>query len=83
MKPSETIIPLISRDTIPRLEWIRCRAFAEGRSTYDSIIADPVHTNHCSEYLINMTTWGIDFRTMPIKVFVGYAGCYYKGDVMD
>ncbi|RDW71569.1 hypothetical protein BP6252_08132 [Coleophoma cylindrospora] len=54
------------------------RAFAEGRGAYDSIIADERHTMHCSEYLINMTDWAIDFRTMPIKVFVGYAGCYLE-----
>lgn len=57
------------------------RAWSEGRSYYDSILASGEHTIHCSEYLMNMTDWGTDFRSMPIKVWVGYAGCYVKNEI--
>jgi hypothetical protein len=54
------------------------RAFFEGRKYLDSIIVDEEHTIHCSKYLIEMSEWGPDFTQIPIKVFVGYAGCHVK-----
>lgn len=54
------------------------RAFFEGRKNLDSIIVDEKHTIHCSKYLIERSEWGPDFTKIPIKVFVGYAGCHVK-----
>lgn len=54
------------------------RAFAEGRTRFDSITADQAHTDHCADYLVNMTDFGSDLRTAPIQVFVGFGGCYLK-----
>jgi hypothetical protein len=44
------------------------RALSEGRKYLDSIIVDEEHTMHCSQYLIEMSERGPDFRVMPIKV---------------
>ena len=52
------------------------RMFAEGRKIVDSITADYEHVSHCSKYLIDMTDRGQDFRTVPLRVDVGFAGCY-------
>lgn len=52
------------------------RAFAEGRRHIDSITADREHTYHCSQYLMDMTELGPDLRTVPLRVDVGFAGCY-------
>lgn len=54
------------------------RAFSEGRPYLDSITADREHTLHCVKYLIDMTDRGPDFRHMPIRVDVGFAGCYVR-----
>ncbi|KAK1973471.1 hypothetical protein LZ30DRAFT_743489 [Colletotrichum cereale] len=54
------------------------RAFAEERVALDTIIADKDHTEHCSQFLMDMTEKGPDYRNMPIKTFVGYAGCWIK-----
>ena len=52
------------------------RAFSEGRKIIDSITADPEHTHHCSQYLMDMTELGPDLRTVPLVVNVGFAGCF-------
>lgn len=54
------------------------RAFFEGRRNLDSIIASGHHTEHCSQFLVDMSDNGPDYRNMPIKTHVGYAGCWVK-----
>jgi hypothetical protein len=54
------------------------RAFFEGRQNLDTLIASKAHTLHCSQYLIDMTEKGPDYWNMPIKTWVGYAGCWLK-----
>lgn len=54
------------------------RAFSEGWKYVDQILMDPKHTMHCSQFLMDMTEHGQDYRTMPIKVFVGKAGCHVR-----
>jgi hypothetical protein len=54
------------------------RAFFEGRRNLDSIIASSKHTLHCSQFFIDMSERGPDYRNMPIKTHVGYAGCWVK-----
>jgi hypothetical protein len=54
------------------------RAFFEGRTNIDTIIASEKHTIHCSQFLIDMTEKGPDYWNMPIKTWVGYGGCWSK-----
>lgn len=54
------------------------RAFFEERRGLDSIIVDQEHTDHCSDFLVRMTEFGPDFSRIPIKVEVGFAGCYVR-----
>ncbi|KAH6719398.1 hypothetical protein BKA61DRAFT_571416 [Leptodontidium sp. MPI-SDFR-AT-0119] len=54
------------------------KAFMEGRNYLDSIVVDEEHTMHCSDFLVKMSERGPDFRTMPIKVHVGFAGCHIR-----
>ncbi|KAK3179424.1 hypothetical protein OEA41_005546 [Lepraria neglecta] len=54
------------------------RALYEERRGLDSIIVDEEHTLHCSNFLIRMTEHGPDFSKVPIKVEVGFAGCYLR-----
>ncbi|KAE8163770.1 hypothetical protein BDV40DRAFT_299114 [Aspergillus tamarii] len=54
------------------------RAFFEERDNLDTIIADREHTMHCSQFLMDMSDKGPDYRNMPIKTWVGYAGCWVK-----
>ncbi|KAF2223389.1 hypothetical protein BDZ85DRAFT_172817, partial [Elsinoe ampelina] len=53
-------------------------AFYRERGYYDSLIVDPEHTDHCVDFLIDMTDHGVDFRKIPIKVEVGFAGCWVQ-----
>lgn len=56
------------------------RAFSEGGGrALDSLIVDGEHTMHCSDFLVRMTDYGVDMRTIPIEVEVGFAGCYVRG----
>lgn len=52
------------------------RAFSEGRTAMDSIILDSKHTTHCSQFLMDMSDNGPDYRSMPIKTWVGIAACH-------
>ncbi|GAB1316885.1 hypothetical protein MFIFM68171_07095 [Madurella fahalii] len=56
------------------------RAFAENRAVLDWVVADEEHTMHCAQFLVDMTETegGLDYRHMPIKVFVGYAPCWVR-----
>lgn len=54
------------------------RAFADERPNIDTVIADEEHTMHCAQFLIDMSENGPDYKSIPIKVFVGYAGCWAK-----
>ena len=56
------------------------RALSEERAGLDSLIVDGEHTVHCSDFLIRMTEHGPDFSKIPIKVEVGFAGCYVRDD---
>ena len=56
------------------------RAFVEQRRGIDTVIADEEHTMHCSQFLIDMSEKGPDWRSVPIKVFVKYAGCFVKDE---
>ncbi|KAL9065630.1 MAG: hypothetical protein Q9157_007406 [Trypethelium eluteriae] len=56
------------------------RAFFEGRTQLDTIIASERHTTHCSQFLIDMTAKGPDYWNMPIKTWVGYGGCWSKNE---
>ena len=56
------------------------RALSEKRARLDSLIVDEEHTMHCSDFLIRMTEHGPDFSKIPIKVEVGFAGCYVRED---
>ncbi|KAM4063789.1 hypothetical protein HRG_006900 [Hirsutella rhossiliensis] len=55
------------------------RAFAENRRFFDSIIADAMHTMHCSNFLVDMTDNGMDYWNRSIAVEVGFAGCLKRG----
>ena len=55
------------------------KAFFEGRQKLDTLIASKSHTLHCSQFLIDMTENGPDYWNMPIKTWVGYAGCWVRG----
>jgi hypothetical protein len=57
------------------------QAFYEGGLVFDTIIASKEHTEHCAQFLIDMTDWKApheEFRELPIPVFVGQAGCFVK-----
>lgn len=54
------------------------RAFFEQRKNIDAIIADKSHTMHCSQFLIDMSDRGTDFWNVPIRVYVGKAGCWIR-----
>lgn len=55
------------------------RAFFEGGGrALDSLIVDPEHTMHCSDFLVRMTEFGVDMRSIPIQVEVGFAGCWVR-----
>jgi hypothetical protein len=54
------------------------RAFIEGGRYYDELITDAQHTHHCSQFLINITESGPDYRRMPIQTFVGHSGCWKR-----
>jgi len=47
----------------------------EERLTFDAVVANPGHTEHCAQYLIDATSsdWG-----EPTRVEVGFAGCWVK-----
>ncbi|KAI4180235.1 MAG: hypothetical protein LQ346_007037 [Caloplaca aetnensis] len=53
--------------------------FDGGGRALDSLIVDPEHTMHCSDFLVRMTEYGVDMRAIPIQVEVGFAGCWVKG----
>ncbi|WQF83001.1 hypothetical protein CDEST_08015 [Colletotrichum destructivum] len=53
-------------------------AFYEERVALDTIIASVEHTMHCSQFLIDMSDKGPDYRNMPIKTWVGHAGCWLR-----
>lgn len=53
------------------------RAWTEGWTYLDD---DPVHTIHCSKYLVDWTDKiQNDYRTTAIKVVVGHEGCHVLG----
>jgi hypothetical protein len=54
------------------------KAFSDGRSYFDSLVVDQHHTQHCSDYLVKMSESGGKLREIPLKVFVGFAGCHIK-----
>jgi len=54
------------------------RAFFEQRAHLDTLITDEEHTMHCSQFLIDMSDNGPDYRTWPIKTWVGYSGCWVR-----
>lgn len=57
------------------------QAFYDGGLVFDTIIASKEHTEHCAQFLVDMTDWKDpheEFREMPIPVFVGQAGCFVK-----
>lgn len=62
-----------------RKQW---RAFVGGRTKLDSLIIYEEHTMHCAQFLVAKTENGIDYWHMPIKTWVGFAGCYVKDDGM-
>jgi hypothetical protein len=56
------------------------RAWSEGWSYLDDVLVDPVHTMHCSKYLVDLTDrFENDFRVHAIKVEVGHVGCHVLG----
>jgi hypothetical protein len=56
------------------------RAWSEGWTYLDDVLVDPVHTMHCSKYLVDLTDrFENDFRTHAIKVEVGHVGCHVLG----
>ncbi|EXJ58088.1 hypothetical protein A1O7_05512 [Cladophialophora yegresii CBS 114405] len=53
------------------------RAFSEGWRYLDDVLVDPVHTMHCSKYLVDWTDkFENEYRTTAIKVHVGHVGCH-------
>lgn len=57
------------------------RAFFEGSGrALDSLIVDREHTMHCSDFLVRMTEFGVDMRSVPIEVEVGFAGCWIRDE---
>lgn len=56
------------------------RAWTEGWTYLDDVLVDPVHTMHCSKYLVDWTDkFENDYRTTAIKVVVGHGGCHVLG----
>jgi hypothetical protein len=47
----------------------------EERQALDTIIASPGHTDHCAQYLIDVTA---DDWTQPTQVEMGFGGCWIK-----
>ncbi|OAP64498.1 hypothetical protein AYL99_00470 [Fonsecaea erecta] len=53
------------------------RAWSEGWRYLDDVLVDPVHTMHCSKYLVDWTDkFENEYRTTAIKVQVGHVGCH-------
>ncbi|KIY02392.1 uncharacterized protein Z520_02530 [Fonsecaea multimorphosa CBS 102226] len=53
------------------------RAWSEGWRYLDDVLVDPVHTMHCSKYLVDWTDKiPNEYRTTAIKVQVGHVGCH-------
>ncbi|KAK8100771.1 hypothetical protein PG999_011145 [Apiospora kogelbergensis] len=53
----------------------------ERRAAFDSVIADPFHTEHCSQYLLDapgMAMKGGEVEST--KTFVGFAGCWVRDE---
>ncbi|KAK5050519.1 hypothetical protein LTR84_003800 [Exophiala bonariae] len=47
----------------------------EERSAFDSVIVTPYHTDHCAQYLSDVTAQNL---TSSTRVEVGFAGCWMK-----
>ena len=65
-----------------RRQW---RAFSENWRYFDAIIADAEHTEHCAQFLVDMTENpnSTDWRRVPISVEVGFAGCIDRAQIDD
>lgn len=48
----------------------------EARPAFDSVIVTPYHTDHCAQYLSDVTAQNL---TSSTRVEVGFAGCWIKG----
>ena len=59
------------------------RAFYEERIYVDTLIGSFDHTMHCSQFLIDMSEKGPDWWNIPIKTFVGHAGCWVRDQMTD
>ncbi|KAK8002949.1 glycoside hydrolase family 10 protein [Apiospora arundinis] len=53
----------------------------ERRAAFDSVIADPFHTEHCSQYLLDAPGNAVKGGEVePTKTFVGFAGCWVRDE---
>lgn len=54
-------------------------ALYEERKAFDTVIASPGHTDHCSQFLIDVTDNSRNW-THPTKTSMGFAGCWVRDD---
>ena len=56
-------------------------ALFERRATFDSVVANPYHTEHCSQYLLDAPEMAAKGgQVEPTKTFVGFAGCWVRDE---
>ncbi|KAL1866490.1 hypothetical protein Daus18300_006725 [Diaporthe australafricana] len=54
-------------------------ALYEERKAFDTVISSPGHTDHCSQFLIDVTDNSRDW-SHPTKTSMGFAGCWVRDD---
>ncbi|KAK8037976.1 hypothetical protein PG994_014743 [Apiospora phragmitis] len=55
-------------------------ALFETRAAVDSVVAEPFHTEHCSQYLLDAPERAVEGEVAPTKTFVGFAGCWVRDE---
>ncbi|KAK8136466.1 hypothetical protein PG984_004406 [Apiospora sp. TS-2023a] len=56
-------------------------ALFERRAAFDSVVANPYHTEHCSQYLLDAPERAAKGGQIePTKTSVGFAGCWVRDD---
>lgn len=51
--------------------------------TFDEVIADPMHTEHCTQYFIDMAARIKEWVTEPVRTEPGWAGCWIRDSPHD
>lgn len=58
-------------------------SFYYENATFDTVIADPMHTEHCTQYLIDMGHRIKEWATEPVRTEPGWSGCWIRDGPHD